>query len=70
MIPPLSWDAFDFVLQFNFYYCTHFWDKEPSSKFFIHLEMDPNEKIIFKIREVIPSQPIEVNIESTGIAQE
>ena len=32
--------------------------------------MDPNEKIILKIREDIPTQPIEVNIESTGIALE
>ena len=28
------------------------------------------EKIFLKIREDIPTQPIEVNIESTGIAQE
>ena len=32
--------------------------------------MDPNEKIILKIREDIPTKPVEVNIESTGIAQE
>ena len=32
--------------------------------------MDPNEKIILKIREDIPTKPIEVNIQSTGIAQE
>ena len=32
--------------------------------------MDPNEKMILKIREDIPTKPIEVNIESTGIAQE
>ena len=32
--------------------------------------MGPNEKIILKIREDIPTKPIEVNIESTGIAQE
>ena len=34
------------------------------------LEMDPNEKKILKIRKDIPTKPIEVNIESTGIAQE
>ena len=32
--------------------------------------MDPNEKTILKIREDIPTKAIEVNIESTGIAQE
>ena len=32
--------------------------------------MNPYEKIILKIREDIATKPIEVNIESTGIAQE
>ena len=32
--------------------------------------MDPNEKIVLKIREDIPTKAIEVNIESTCIAQE
>ena len=41
-----------------------------AADFSSRLEMDPNEKIILKIREDIPTKPIEVNIESTGIAQE
>ena len=41
-----------------------------AADFLSRLEMDPNEKIILKIREDIPTTPIEVNIESTGIAQE
>ena len=41
-----------------------------AAKFLSPLEMDPNEKIILKTREDIPTKPIEVNIESTGIAQE
>ena len=32
--------------------------------------MDPNEKLILKIREDIATKPIEMNIESTGIGQE
>ena len=32
--------------------------------------MDPNVKKILKIREDIPTKPIEVNIESTGNAKE
>ena len=32
--------------------------------------MDPNEKVILKVREDIPTKLIEVNIEFTGIAQE
>ena len=31
--------------------------------------MDPNERIILKLREDIATEPIEVNIESTGIVQ-
>ena len=34
------------------------------------LEMDPNEKIFLKIREDFPTKAIELNIYSTGIAQE
>ena len=41
-----------------------------AADFLSRLEIDPNEKIILKIREDIPTKPIEVNIESTGIAQE
>ena len=45
--------------------------KNTAAKFFLsRLEMDPNENVILKIREVIRTKPIEVNIESTGIAQE
>ena len=41
-----------------------------AADFLSRLEMDPNEKIILKNREDIPTKPIEVNIDSTGIAQE
>ena len=41
-----------------------------AADFLSRLEMDPNEKIILKIRDDIPTKPIEVNIESTGFAQE
>ena len=41
-----------------------------AADFFISIGNGPNEKIIIKLREDIPTKPIEVNIESTGIAQE
>ena len=41
-----------------------------AADFLSRLEMDPNEEIISKIRDDIGTKPIEVNIESTGIAQE
>ena len=40
-----------------------------AADFSSRLQMDPNEKIILKIKEDIPTKPMEVNIESTGIAQ-
>ena len=70
MIPPPLWNACDFVLQFNFT-IAHIPEKlNTAADFVSRLEMDSNEKKIFKIREDIPTKPIEVNIESTGIAQE
>ena len=69
-IPPPLWNACDFVLQFNFTIAHFPGKKNTAADFLSRLEMDPNEKIILKIREDIPIKPIEVNFESTGIAQE
>ena len=70
MIPPPLWNACDFVLQFNFTIAHIPGKMNTAADFLSRLELDPNEKIILKIREDIPTKPIEVNIESTGIAQE
>ena len=69
MVPPPLWNACDFVLQFNFTTAHIPGKMNTAADFLSRLEMDPNEKIILKIREDIPTKPIEVNIESTGIAQ-
>ena len=70
MIPPPLWNASNFVLQFNIT-IAHIPEKmNTAAEFLSRLEMDPNENIILKIREDIPTKPIEVNIESTGFAQE
>ena len=70
MIPPPLWNACDFVLQFNFTIAHIPGKMNTAADFISRLEMDPNEKVNLKIREDIPTKPIEVNIESTGIAQE
>ena len=70
MIPPPLWNACHFVLQFNFTIAHIPGKMNTEADFSSRLEMDPNEKIILKIREDIPTKAIEVNIESTGIAQE
>ena len=43
---------------------------DTAADFLSHLEMNPCEKIFIKIGKDIPPKPIEVNIESTGVAQE
>ena len=70
MIPPPLWNACDFVLQFNFTIAHVPGKMNTAADFLSRLEMDPNEKIILKIREDIPTKTVEVNIKSTGIAQE
>ena len=63
MIPPPLWNACDFVLQFNFTIAHIPGKMNTAADFLSRLEMDPNEKVILKIREDIPTKPIEVNIE-------
>ena len=70
MIPPPLWNACDFVLQFNFTIAHIPGKMNTAAEILSRLEIDPNEKLILKTREDIPTKPIEVNIESTGIAQE
>ena len=70
MIPPPLWNARYFVLQFNFTIAHIPGKLNTGADFLSQLEKDPIEKIILKIREDLPTKPIEVNIESTGYAQE
>ena len=57
-------------MQFNFTIAHIPGKLKTASDFLSRLEMDPNEKRILKIREDVPTKPIEVNIGSTGIANE
>ena len=70
MIPPPLWNACDFVIQFNFTFAHIPGKMNTTADFLSRFEMDPNEKVILKIRKDIPTKPIEINIESTGIVQE
>ena len=70
MIPPPLWSACDFVQQFNFTIAHIAGKMNTSAHSLSRLEMDPHKKINLKIRGDIPTKPIEVNIEPTGIAPE
>ena len=70
LIPPALWNACDFVLQLNFTIAHITGKRNTAAHLSSRLEIDPNEKLNLKIREDVPTQPIEVNIQSTGIAEE
>ena len=70
MIPPPLWNACDFVPQFIFTIAHIPGKMNTAADFSSRFEMEPNEKIFLKVREDIPTKPVEVNFESTGIAQE
>ena len=70
IIPPPLWIACGFVLQFNFTISHVPGKMNTAADFLFRLEKDPNEKILLKTRKDFPIKPIEVNIESTGLAQE
>ena len=40
-----------------------------AADFLSRLEIDPKEKLILQIQEGVTTQPTEVNIQTTGIAQ-
>ena len=68
-------ECLPFCTAILFHNCTHSTKNKHRSSFFLSrlevcLEMDPNEKTILKTKEDIPTKPVEVNIESTSIAQD
>ena len=56
IIPPPLWIGCHFVLQFNFTIAHIPGKKNTAADSLSRLEMDPNEKIILKIREDIPTK--------------
>ena len=69
MIPPPFWNASDFAIQFNFTTAHIPGKMNTAAEILSRLEIDPNEEPIPKIREDVPTEPNEVNNQSTGITQ-
>ena len=70
IIPPPLWNACDYVIQFNFI-IAHIQGKNNTAADYLPcMEMDPNEKLILKIREGVETRPIEVNVQSAGVSEE
>ena len=69
-IPPPLWNACDYVLQFNFKKAHIAGSVNTAADFFSRLELKVKEKIHLKIREDVPTTPIEVTTSSSDVADE
>ena len=69
IIPPL-WNACDFVIQFNFTTAHIPGKNNTAADYLSRMEVDPNGKVVLKIRADVETQPIEVNVQSAGVSEE
>ena len=70
LIPPILWNACDYVLQFNFVIAHVAGSMNNAADFLSQTEVNPIEKFEMSIRNDIQTKAIEVNIQSTGIVEE
>ena len=69
-IPPSLWNAFDYVLQFNFKRANITGSVNTAADFLSSLELKITEKIHLKIREEVQTTLIEVTTSSADLADE
>ena len=70
LIPPLLWNACDYVLQNSFVIAHVAGSMNTAADFLSRTEVNPIEKLEMNIRNDIQTKAIEVNIQSTGIVEE
>ena len=70
MIPPQLWNACDYVLQYNFVIAHVAGAMNTAADFLSRAETNPTEKLERNIRNDVTTLAIEVNIQSTGVAEE
>ena len=68
--PPALWNACDYVLQFEFRIMHVAGSQNTAADFLSRLELTPKERIQLKLRDDIITAPIEVNLQSTDVADE
>ena len=68
--PPALWNACDYVLQFKFRIMHVAGSQNTAADFLSRLELTPKEKVQLKLRDDIITAPIEVNLQSTDVADE
>ena len=69
-IPPTLWNACDYVLQFNFHIMHVAGTQNTAADFQSRIDLNPKEIVELKIRNDITNQPIQVNLQSTDVADE
>ena len=69
-IPPPLWNACDYVLQYNFVIAHVAGAMNTAADFLSRAETNPTEKLEMNIRNDVTTQAIEVNYQSTGVAEE
>ena len=69
-IPPTLWNACDCVLQFNFHIMHVARTQNTVADFLSTIDLNPEEKVELKIRNDITIRPIQVNLQSTDVADE
>ena len=68
--PPALWNACDYVLQFKFRIMHVAGSQNTAADFLSRLELTPKQKVLFKLRDDILTLPIEVNLQSSDVADE
>ena len=68
--PPALWNACDYVLQFKFRIMHVAGSQNTAADFLSRLELTPKERFQLKLRDDIITAPIEVNLQSTDVADE
>ena len=68
-IPPVLWNACEYVLQFNFRIMHVAGTQNTAADFLSRIELNPKDRIELKIRNDITIRPIQVNLQSTDVAE-
>ena len=69
IIPPELWYAYNYVLQYNFVIAHVAGAMNTAVDFLSRTEINPTEKLERNLRNDIQTKAIEVNIQSSGIAE-
>ena len=69
-IPPTLWNACDYVLHINFHIMHVAGTQNTAADFLSRIDLNPKERVELKIREDITVRPIQVNLQSTDVADE